>query len=147
MNARSRALLTDASWTPSRRIDVKQARSALVADGHAVWPALEAFLASFDGLRITWMRSGSLDALWFDAARATAQIDPVGVRMLENPLGCRLAPIGATFNEHMTVLAAEDGRFFGDYDDVWLLGDDIDSFFDGVLRDQTEREPFWRAPR
>jgi hypothetical protein len=118
-----------------------------MADGHDVWPSLEAFLANFDGVRVTWMRNGRLDALWFDAARATAQIDRVRVRMAEDAIRCRLAPVGAVFSEHMTVLAADDGRFFGDYDDVWLLGHDLGSFFDGVLKDQTEQEPFWRAPR
>jgi hypothetical protein len=147
MNARSRVFVTAAGWTTRRRVDITPARTALVADGHDPWPALETFLARFDGVRVTWIRNGRIDALWFDAARATAEIGAVNIRMAEDAIGCRLAPVGRVFSDHMTVLAAEDGRFFGDYDDVWLLGADLDSFFDGVLRDQTAQEPFWRAPR
>jgi hypothetical protein len=97
---------------------------SLSGGGHPIWPGLVAFLQEFTGLTLSFVRNGREDQVWFEAARACQWIKRDWIKQYETMVGGTLSPIGYGYHDHMVLLAAEDGRFFGAYDDyVGFLGD------------------------
>jgi hypothetical protein len=106
-----RQRLVASGWTPGRRVD---------ADNDVV----SLFLQEFTGLTLSFVRNGREDQVWFEAARACQWIKRDWIKQYETMVGGTLSPIGYGYHDHMVLLAAEDGRFFGAYDDyVGFLGD------------------------
>jgi len=149
MTAESERLLRAAGWTPGRRKRVRAWHAArrLERAGFVVWPELRDLLANLEGLTVRWENHSHTDQLRFKACVA---VKAAKFEIACDPgpaIGSRWAPIGMIFQDHMQVLVAEDGRFFGTwFPDLWLLGETFDAFIDDVLRDQSEQEPFWTAP-
>lgn len=104
-------------WFPGRRVDASAGERALVAAGYSTWPELTALLLEFSGISIPFKRHGRNDTVWFDAERAVSWADPASVHEYETRVGTQLAPIGYAYHDHMLLLAAEDGRVVGAYDD------------------------------
>ncbi len=103
-------------WSEARSVDIEADRQALIGIGVEVWPELEDFLRRFSGLTLHYERNGRPDAAWFGSARACREIfEPDAVKDYEKELRVRFAPIGCSNHEHLTLYAADDGRFFGGY--------------------------------
>jgi hypothetical protein len=114
---RGQSALEGAGWRTDREVDVAPHRSALVAAGYTVWPALTAFIQAYAGLRITFERNQREDAIWFDPSAAVKWADERSVKAYEQRLGSRLAPVGYAYHDHLLLLASEGGQLFGAYDD------------------------------
>lgn len=79
--------------------------------------------------------SGDVDTAWFDATKAVLDRDKGRVDTYSTRIAARMVPVGCALSDHLLVLLAEDGRFFGGYDDFLteLASDPIDlveSFID-----------------
>jgi hypothetical protein len=114
-------LLAEAGWSPNREVDVAGDIGALRADGYPVWESLARFFAQFSGITVRYTRNGRADAVWFGGGRAVAWADAGWVEDYAARVGQRLAPVGYAHHDHLLVMAAEDGKFFGGYDDVLVL--------------------------
>jgi hypothetical protein len=109
-------VLRQNGWSEDRSVDIEADRRALIENGVELWPGLEAFLRQFSGLSLHYQRSVGPDAAWFGAARACHEIfEPDMAGDYEKALGVRLAPIGCSNSEHLTLYASDDGRFFGGF--------------------------------
>jgi hypothetical protein len=130
-------VLRDAGWTSDRRIEVAEQVDALRAAGFETWNALADHLASFDGL--TFEETSVTRDVVLDARRAASEADPFWTLRYAGVSGVRLAPVGFAYRGHLTLLLAEDGRFFGGYDD-WFgtVGDDFESALSALLNDQVQ---------
>ncbi len=96
-----------------------------IAGGFAFWSDLAAFLTEYDGLM--------LDACW------AAVADAEWMTRYNERTRARLSPVGAAYSEHLLVWLAEDGRFFGTYDDlVGELGRTPDQLLDALLNERVE---------
>jgi hypothetical protein len=118
-----RQALTAAGWTPDRDVEANKDTETLAENGHPVWPALIFFLREFTGLTVSFVRNGREDYAWFSADRACRWIKRDWIKQYEPVVGSRLSPVGYGYHDHMVLLAAEDGRYIGAYDEfIGLLG-------------------------
>lgn len=116
VNHRGRFALEGAGWRPDRVVDLAPHRSALLAAGYAIWPALIGFIQTYAGLTIAFERNQREDAIWFDPSAAVKWADERSVKAYEQRLRSRLAPVGYAYHDHMLLLASEGGQLFGAYD-------------------------------
>ena len=97
----------------------------LLDEGYSVWPDAVRLLAQVSGITIKLGRWGDSDPIWFDPAEA-AQTMAYKERVDDymDRVGARLIPIGG--HSHLTLMACEDGRIFGGFDDLLVrLGDSV----------------------
>lgn len=135
-----RNALQAAGWTPGREADPGDDLSALSEAGYSPWPELIAFLREFTGLRLSFIRGGVEDSAWFSASRACASLPSAWVRDWEARAGSRLVPVGNAYRDHLTLLAAADGRFFGTYDEfMTFLGNSPYTMIDSLIHQKMEQ--------
>lgn len=131
-----RALL-DAGWRPGRRVNSTPSVEALQTAGYSVWPDLRPFIEQFGDLTVHITRNGRPDAFWFDPSRAIRLSFRSWVEEYEGRVGSPLVPVGYAHHDHLLVLVAADGRWFGGYDDVFgLLGQDAADALDALVGGQ-----------
>lgn len=126
--------LIEAGWSPGRVVPIAKAKAALASDGYSMWDDLLAFLTEFSGLTVRFTRHGREDMVWIDAERAVAWADRASVKAYETRFGVKLAPVGYAHHDHLLLLAADNGRFLGTYDDfISDLGTSPTALFDQLL--------------
>jgi hypothetical protein len=113
----ARKALEAAGWFPERRVEVMSSEDALRGAGLRVWPGLMDFLGEFQGLRVAFTREGTIDSAWFDPTAAASPTLVPTIADYEERIGVGVAPIGYAYRDHLLLLLADDGRFFGGYDD------------------------------
>ncbi|MFE3173450.1 SUKH-3 domain-containing protein [Amycolatopsis sp. NPDC059090] len=136
MNERpSVKLLRQAGWTSGRDVDISDDLRSLAEAGIEVFPGAISFLREYSGLSMSWKRaSGFPDDLWISASRVVGSFDPRWVAIYADRAGTALVPVGEANQGYLLVLAGEDGRWFGGFDDAFgELGDDFLSCLDGLL--------------
>jgi hypothetical protein len=104
--------LAGAGWTFARFVDPSADERALRELGCEVWPELRAFLSAFAGLRF------GRDA--FGTVRT--RMDRERLERFEELAETDLAPVGGE-DGHMVYLAGRDGTFYGEFDDLYRLGE------------------------
>jgi hypothetical protein len=109
--------LKDAGWTPQRTASTRTDEEALASEGYLVWPTLVQFLESFSGLTIAFEKNGRRDSIWFSAEKAVALSDATWVDEYSNDISTSLAPVGCAYHDHLLILCAANGKFYGSYDD------------------------------
>jgi hypothetical protein len=112
-------VLREAGWYPDREFDTTAYQEFLTARGFQWHDAARQFLQSYGGLYLAQRGNGR--RFHFNAKRAGRSIPARMVEQSMEQLQASLAVIGTTFDEHMVLLMAEDGRIWGIYDDEIAL--------------------------
>jgi hypothetical protein len=134
-----RRVLVAAGWYENRHVSIDEDLSALTAEGYAVWPELLAFLREFSGLNVRTV--DGLAVLEIGASLACTRLWRHWADKYEAEIGRRLAPVG--YYSEMAVMAAEDGRFYGGFDDLFgALGDCLTEMLTAILK--REGQPLQR---
>ena len=131
-------LLRVAGWSPGRSVDVSSPRAMLEERGYAVGPLTEAFLREFDGLTVDYVRNGHADSVWFDAGRASVEADAEWVAEYGRRLGESLVPIGFSNHDHLLVMIAGSGSFYGGFDNfLCQLGPSAPAMIDNIVSQES----------
>ncbi|MBM4361114.1 MAG: SUKH-3 domain-containing protein [Deltaproteobacteria bacterium] len=116
--------LQRAGWTPSRRAAPDEYIKLLRSEGYPAGPAVERFLASYGGLRVTHPHHklpALLDEFHLDPKQATDGIYAERVAEYSARVGEPLTVVGEAFRGNMVLLMSEGGRVFAGKDDLLLL--------------------------
>ena len=144
------AALHAAGWREGRDCGAAllEWKTTLAAEGFDMFPAAEAVLREFGGLKIISRGSGE------EQARSSFEVDPLlakGERdrfaAFEAPLGRRLFPLGDVENGHAFLACSDDGKIYMVGDHIWLLGSDVLAAFRkliaGLKTEPLAIEPKW----
>ncbi|MGO1052769.1 SUKH-3 domain-containing protein [Crossiella sp. CA198] len=130
--------LREAGWTAGRSVDVGAELSALEADGYQVPPWAAEFLREYSGLCLPIRPN---DEVHLSAARVCEQLFPEWTSEYSTRVGVPLIPIGVAETGHLALLLAEDGRWFGGFDDEFgEIGANTLAALDSLIN----RSPFTR---
>jgi SUKH-3 immunity protein len=132
-------LLRAAGWHPGRSLETASVRSFLESEGYHVSDQAEQFLREFTGVSIDFTRNRRTDTIWFDGKRAGSLADLDWVTYYEEQVKTSLTPIGYSNHEHLLLMAAADGSFYGGYDDfLWPLGEPATEMIEKLLNQAVE---------
>ena len=121
--------LKKSGWSPGRSVDITKDMTAFAREGVPQFKAVVDFLREHSGLVINFDRIGP-DKIWFSGQSAAELMAPAWIESYSQRIGFRLAPVGAAYGEHLTLLIAEDGSWYGGFDDEFgSLGN---SFLDAL---------------
>jgi len=109
--------LKNAGWSPTRSVDISKDIAALTREGVPQFKAIVDFLREYSGLVINFDRAGEPDEIWFSGERASELMAPDWIEDYSQRSGVQLAPVGAAYGEYLTLLIAEDGSWYGGFDD------------------------------
>ena len=127
-------VLTAAGWQPERQVDVAPAVRSLEAAGYAPWTSLVALLEPLVDLRVPITRNGRPDAFWFDPARAAEFSFRSWVGEYERRAGKPLVPVGFAHHDHLLLLVAPDGFWYGGYDDTFgVVGSNAEEMLSALV--------------
>ena len=124
---RTQQLLSDAGWFPDRQVDISQDIKELEAEGYTVFPSVQRFLLSFNGLDLQWSifdtRSGRdlHTDVWIDGAAVAGALFSEWRSDYEAFLGTSVCPIGKAEHGHFTLLMDIRGQVFGVFDELIVL--------------------------
>ena len=123
-----------------RAQEISAVRALLESRGFMVSRQVESFLSEFNGRTIRFTRNGHPDSIAFNAERANGAADPEWIAYYEGRTRTRLVPIGLANHEHLTLLQASEGGFYGAFDEfLCALGSDVAEMLDNLLNQ--DREP------
>jgi hypothetical protein len=127
-------VLFESGWTPGRRIQTDSAESALINEGYPIWTSLLEFISSYDGLALQFTRGEHQSNAWFGFDRVIATTSKEWIEEYQMRTGLSLTPIGRAYGDHLVLLSAADGSFFGGYDnELFLLGKNVDDMLDTLV--------------
>lgn len=128
----TRALKT---WK-SQPVDIAGELAAYRREGLAWFESLAGFLAAYSGLTIGFRSDdGRPDTIWFSGRRSVELIATAWIEDYSRRAGVLLAPVGAAYSDHLTLLIGEDGSWFGGYgEDFGSLGADFPAALDNLLQ-------------
>ena len=130
------AALRAAGWREGRDCvaSLLEWKSSLAAEGFEMFPAAEAVLREFGGLKVVNRGPGE------ELARSSFEVDPSlasGERdrfaAFEAPLGKRLFPLGEVDEGHAFLACADDGKIYMLGDRLWFLGADVREAFGKLI--------------
>lgn len=113
--------LRAAGWDSNRRLDTAPVIAAMTREGYTVFPVVNDFLATFGNLSLSYphYRNPTLtDRCHFDAALAAQNVFTEHVSYWSDRIGAPLCPVGEAFNDHMTVLMAQNGAVYGGFEET-----------------------------
>lgn len=125
-------LLREAGWVPGRTRPVTEDLTVLRDGGYPAGGRLEEFVREYGELIVTYVRNGREDHAVLDVRKGCERADPDWVGEYSERAGTPLSPIGYANHEHLLLLAGEDGKFFGGFDD--FLG-----YLGGCVAEMVER--------
>ncbi|MCP3913649.1 MAG: hypothetical protein GY713_22215 [Actinomycetia bacterium] len=107
--------LLAAGWPPDRNVDVRRPLKAMKRAGHPASPAIETFLAGFDGQDARYESTdGTVDEFRIDANRMLTGHPSVEIMnwavAYGRQIGESLVPVGYAHHETVMLLLPADGR-------------------------------------
>lgn len=139
-------LLDGAGWTPVRRVDSSRQLAALTTAGYAPGSHVRSVISNLVGLKVNFTSYGRSDSIRLDPGWAIELCFKSWVDEYSSRAQTPLIPMGYANSEHLLLLVAEDGRWFGGYDDEFgYLGNSVLSMVDivangrGFQEDQSSR--------
>jgi hypothetical protein len=134
-------VLASAGWQPSRREDAVDVIATVASHGYDVGPKLALLIANVVGVTLQFMRSAHTDYIVFDPRRATELSFRAWVDDYSERAGTPLVPLGFSNHEHLLLLAADDGRWFGGFDDEFgQLGRSVPELVDTIINNRGFQE-------
>lgn len=135
--------LNKSGWSQVRNVDIGNDLAALTREGIPRFEAVADFLRAYSGLIINFDRAGESDEIWFSGQRAASLIATAWVEDYSKRSGVQLAPVGAAYREHLTLLIGEDGSWYGGYDDEFgSIGSNFLDALENLLLDDGFVERF-----
>lgn len=130
-------LLADAGWTNDRRVDVERHIAALEEQNFSVGSATSELISNIAALTIRFSRAGRSDKIRIDPSVAVRAVAKAWVDDYSDRVGTALLPMGLSNHEHLLLLVAEDGRWFGGFDDEFgFLGPSVRVMVDTLANDR-----------
>jgi hypothetical protein len=129
--------LREAGWYPNRRVDITKDLTALEQKGYSVFEVVIEFLQEYSGLTVNFDHHGDPDEAWFSGSRACNLMAPPWVEDYSRRAGVRLLPVGAVFDEHLTLLIGADGSWYGGFDDIFgSRGANFFELIENIIKDE-----------
>ena len=124
-----RKLLKQSNWSINRRVPVERYCTLWSKYNFLIFPKAVSFVENFgevslqDVIYSDFKKTNILVKVNFFPLIATENIAETGwIEQCYSPLAQEnLLPVGTTFNDYMTIMIGESGKFYGGYDDFFAI--------------------------
>ena len=133
----TREFLNRAGWHEGRKIDTSPYEHQLQAGGYQLHRCVLEFLGEFGGLTFTDTERDWGGTWHFCVDQAIQRANaPKILKRLSPIVGSPLCVIGDSYNEYLLLLMDEEGRVFGEYDQLFFVGESGDDAIEALCEDQ-----------